>query len=102
MSLHNVGIVSSFNHHLLLPVLGSNLTAHFLVMKYQLEEIGLLPLEETAPSELLTWLSFLPRMSRLPHATCNNILASVLTRLSQMLQLGQPNPAHGDLWGDLS
>lgn len=90
MGLHNIGMVSSSNH-LLLPMLGSSLTAVFLAMKHHLKEIGLISLEETAPSVLLTRLSFLPRTSRLPRATCNDILASVLMRLSQTLQLGQPS-----------
>lgn len=72
-------------------MLGSSLTAVFLVMKHHLKEIGLTSLEKTAPFVLLTCLSFLPRTSRLPRATCNNILASVLTKLSQMLQVGQPS-----------
>lgn len=49
-----------------------------------------MPLQEIAPSVLLTCLSFWPRRSRLPRATCNNILASVLTRLSPASQLGWP------------
>lgn len=72
-------------------MLGAILAAAFLVMTHHLKEISLLFLEETAPSVLLTCLSFLPRLSRLPHATCNKMLASVLVRLSQMLQLGQPS-----------
>lgn len=90
MGLHNVGMGSPSNHHLL-SMLGAILAAAFLVMTHHLKEISLLFLEETAPSVLLTCLSFLPRLSRLPHATCNKMLASVLVRLSQMRQLGQPS-----------
>lgn len=68
-------------------MLGAILAAVFLVMTHHLKEISLLFLEETAPSVLLTCLSFLPRLSRLPHATCNKMLASVLVR--------QPNASAG-------
>lgn len=71
-------------------MLGSRPAAVFLVMMHHIKEITLMPLQEIAPSVLLTCLSFWPRRSRLPRATCNNILASVLTRLSPAPQLGWP------------
>lgn len=86
----NVGMVSSSDHRLLSPMLGSRPAAAFLVMKHHIEEISPMSLQEVAPSVLLTCLSFRPRRSRLPRATCNDILASVLTRLSPAPQLGQP------------
>lgn len=99
IDFHNIGMFSPSNHHLLLSMLGSSLAAVFLVMKHHLKELSLASLEETAPSVLLTCLSFLPRTSRLPRATCNNIPASVLTSLNQILQLGQPSSmAHLCWW----